>query len=203
MKKFLEAMRFAHACKVFDESRKIPKDEFEEILEAGRLSPSSFGLEHTKMLIIRDQALREQIKPLCWNQKQITTCSELVILKSRVKDIIAPSEYIQANMQRRGLDERYMVRLSDFQKENFKNTQAFEEWSMRQAYIVASSMVNCAAFGGIDSCYLEGFERDKLENLLGINPEIERIALVLTFGYRLNEQKPKYRNDLKNIIEFL
>lgn len=195
-------MCFAHACKTFDESKKIPQEQLLEILEAGRLTPSSFGLEHTRMLVISNQELKEAMMPFCWNQKQFPTNSEVVVLKSLVQDIIAPSEYIQKNMQERGLDERFMQRLQAFQEANFKERADFESWSMKQAYLVASSMVNCAAFMGIDSCYIEGFEREKLEEFFKIDTQKERIALILTFGYRVKEQKPKHRKPLQDLVEF-
>ncbi|RDU69298.1 NAD(P)H-dependent oxidoreductase [Helicobacter cholecystus] len=202
MNKFLEAMRFAHACKIFDENKKIPREQLLEILEAGRLTPSSFGLEHTRMIVISNQKLKEAMMPLCWNQKQFSTCSEVVVLTSLLQDIIAPSAYIQNSMQERGLDERYLNRLKNFQEENFKERKDYESWSKKQAYLVASSMVNCAAFMGIDSCYIEGFEVEKLENFFEIEIQKERIALVLTFGYRIQEQKPKYRKPLEELVNF-
>lgn len=195
-------MCFAHACKAFDESKKISEEQLLEILEAGRLTPSSFGLEPTRMLVISNQELKEAMMPFCWNQKQFPTSSEVVVLKSLVQDIIAPSEYIQKSMQERGLDERFMQRLQAFQEANFKERADFESWSMKQAYLVASSMVNCAAFMGIDSCYIEGFEREKLEEFFKIDTQKERIALILTFGYRVKEQKPKHRKPLQDLVEF-
>lgn len=195
-------MCFAHACKVFDENKKIPQEQLLEILEAGRLTPSSFGLEHTRMLVISNQELKEAMMPFCWNQAQFSTSSEVVVLKSLVQEIIAPSEYIWESMRSRGLDERYMERLKGFQNANLQERKDFESWSMKQAYLVASSMVNCAAFMGIDSCYIEGFEREKLEQFLEIDTQKERIALILTFGYRVKEQKPKYRKPLEDLIEF-
>lgn len=195
-------MCFAHACKAFDESKKISEEQLLEILEAGRLTPSSFGLEHTRMLVISNQELKEAMMSFCWNQKQFPTSSEVVVLKSLVSDIIAPSEYIQKSMQERGLDERFMQRLQAFQEANFKERADFESWSMKQAYLVASSMVNCAAFMGIDSCYIEGFEREKLEEFFKIDTQKERIALILTFSYRVKEQKPKHRKPLQDLVEF-
>lgn len=201
MNKFLEAMHFAHACKIFDETKKIPHDQLQDLLDAGRLTPSSFGLEHTRLLVIQSQELKNTIQPFCWNQKQIPTCSELVVFKSKIKDIIAPSQYIEESMQKRGLDERYMQRLKDFQDENFKSRKEIEDWSMKQAYLMASSMVNCAAYLGIDSCYIEGFERENVERMLGINPQEERVALLVCFGYRIKEQKSKNRIPLKELAE--
>ncbi|MCE3047069.1 NAD(P)H-dependent oxidoreductase [Helicobacter kayseriensis] len=199
--KFLEAMEFAHACKVFDEARKIPKEQLDQILEAGRLTPSSFGLEHTRLLVVQSQKLKEELQPLCWNQKQIPTCSELVIFKSKVKDIIAPSKYILDYMQRRGLDERFMDRLKSFQEKSFQTRRELEDWSMKQAYLMASSMVNCAAYLGIDSCCIEGFMREEVEGALGIEPQEERIALLVAFGYRVNEPAPKFRIKKEQFVE--
>lgn len=198
MNAFLEAMCFAHACKVFDEGKKIPREQLLEILEAGRLTPSSF----TRILVIGNQELKEAMMPFCWNQAQFSTSSEVIVLKSLVADIIAPTEYIWESMKARGLDERYMERLKGFEEANFKERKDFESWSMKQAYLVASSMVNCAAFMGIDSCYIEGFEREKLEDFLKIDTQKERIALILTFGYRAKEQKKKYRKPLESLVEF-
>ncbi|ANV98051.1 hypothetical protein BBW65_04200 [Helicobacter enhydrae] len=198
--KMVEAMRSLHACKIFDETREIPSDEWEQVLEMGRLTPSSFGLEHTRILLIRSKTLREQIQPLCWNQKQIPTCSELVIFKSKVKDIIAPSDYIVQYMQKLGLDERFMKRLQEFQAQA-DTRRNLEDWSMKQAYLMASSMVNGAGLFGIDSCYIEGFEREALERLLGIDPELERIALLVAFGYRVKEPKAKTRISLDELVE--
>ena len=203
MNAFLEAMHFAHACKVFDPAREIAKRDFDEILEAGRLSPSSFGLEHTKLLVVQSQEVKEALKPLCWNQEQITTCSHLVVLKSRVESIKAPSDYILDSMARRGRGMEYMQRLQGFQERNFASQADYEAWSMKQAYIVASSMVNCAAFMRIDSCYLEGFERQKVEAFLQIDTKEERVALLLAFGYRIQEQKPKARQSLAQLLEYL
>ena len=80
---FLEAMRFRHACKEFDSSRRIPETEFEAILEAGRLSPSSFGFEPWKFLVVQSMSLREKMRDVCWGgQGQLPTASHVVVLLS-------------------------------------------------------------------------------------------------------------------------
>lgn len=202
-KVLLEAMQFAHACKEFDMDKKIPEDALQILLESARLTPSSFGLEPTRLLIVRSLELKKQIEPLCWFQKQISTCSELVIFKSKIKDLKAPTD-IRESMRRRDLDERYMERLISFQSIAFGGECGqgkFEDWVMKQAYLMASSLVNCASILGIDSCYLEGFEREKLENLLGIDPREERIALLVALGYRVREPKSKNRIAVEELCE--
>ena len=65
---FLKAMDFRHSCKVFDESKKISNEDIRFILEVARKSPSSFGMEAWKFLVITNYELREKLRPFCWNQ---------------------------------------------------------------------------------------------------------------------------------------
>ncbi|PAF52081.1 NAD(P)H-dependent oxidoreductase [Helicobacter sp. 13S00477-4] len=207
MNTFVEAMNFRCACKIFDKNKKIPIEDFEVILEAGRLTPSSFGLEPTRLMVIRDIHLREEMKPLCWNQEQITSASELVVYKSKVADLKAPTHYTNVMVGRRmGTKEAYEAygkRIRGFLLDNDLLDEHIINWTSRQAYLMASSMMNAAAFIGIDSCPMEGFEQAKLEKLFGIDTFKERIVLIVAFGYRLNELSPKkYRIQMDELIEY-
>ncbi|MFZ5375912.1 MAG: DUF309 domain-containing protein, partial [Campylobacterota bacterium] len=71
MSEFLKAMEFRHACKRFDTEKKIPSEQFDSILEVARLSPSSFGMEPWRLIVVRNPSLRKALKPSCWNQSQI------------------------------------------------------------------------------------------------------------------------------------
>lgn len=204
---FINAMNFRHACKVFDTNKKICTDDFEIILESGRLSPSSFGLEPTRMVVVRDKALREKMKPLCWNQEQITSASELVVFKSRVADLKAPTDYVSRLVSRRMAQKEkydaYQQRIRGFLVANDLLGEEIIHWTSRQAYLMASSMMNCAAFMGIDSCPMEGFEQKPLEELFEIDTFKERIVLIVSFGYRLYDQPDKkYRLDKDELIEY-
>ncbi|PAF44010.1 NAD(P)H-dependent oxidoreductase [Helicobacter sp. 11S02596-1] len=204
---FIDAMNFRHACKIFDNNKKISPDDFEVILESGRLSPSSFGLEPTRMVVVRDRALREKMKPLCWNQDQITTASELVVFKSMIADLKAPTNYVSRVVSRRMAQKEkydaYQQRIRGFLIANDLLGEEIIHWTSRQAYLMASSMMNCAAFMGIDSCPIEGFEKKPLEELFGTDTFKERITLIVAFGYRLNPQPDtKYRLSQDELIEY-
>lgn len=79
-KTFMEAMDFRHACKIFDETKKISDEDMKFILEVARKSPSSFGQEGWKFLVITNEELKAKLRPFCWDQPQVTTCSHLVII---------------------------------------------------------------------------------------------------------------------------
>ncbi len=86
-KTFSEAMDFRHACKIFDETKKINEQDLNFILEAGRKSPSSFGMEPWKFLVITNEELKAKIRPFCWDQIQITSCSHLIIILAAIEDV--------------------------------------------------------------------------------------------------------------------
>ncbi|WP_200762915.1 NAD(P)H-dependent oxidoreductase [Nitrosophilus alvini] len=203
---FLKAMYFRHACKVFDETKKIPKDDFEYILECGRLSPSSFGMEHWRFLVITDENLKKRLKPVCWNQAQITTCSHLVVIKAQ-KEILKPdSDYVRKMFERRGLPEdmtkAYIQKYTEFMQEK-KDEEKLFCWSAKQCYIALANMMTGAAFIGIDSCPIEGFEKEKVENILNIDTKKEEVAVLSAFGYRVQPQPKKVRLSLSEIVEYL
>ncbi|MDD5203727.1 MAG: nitroreductase family protein, partial [Sulfurimonas sp.] len=104
-KKFLEAMDFRHACKVFDKEKKISDEDIRFILECARKSPSSFGMEAWKFLVITNQELKEKLQPFCWNQVQITTCSHLVVILAGIDSVKPASTLPKKRFQRRNMPQ--------------------------------------------------------------------------------------------------
>ncbi len=197
---FEKAMHFRHACKLFDAERSIPKEDLEFILEAGRRSPSSFGMEQWHFFVIRDRAMREAIQAVAWNQPQITTASELIAVAYK-KKVRSTDAYIQKEFAHfgypdalQGLYANWIDPLSD---------DALECWSSRQVYIASANMMTAAASIGIDSCPMEGFDRNAVEQITGIDTETYGIVLLLPFGYRVNEQPPLHRSEGSDLLTYL
>ncbi|EUD63287.1 NAD(P)H-flavin oxidoreductase [Staphylococcus aureus M0667] len=91
----MDAFHFRHATKQFDPQKKVSKEDFETILESGRLSPSSLGLEPWKFVVIQDQALRDELKAHSWGAaKQLDTASHFVLIFAR-KNVTSRSPYVQ------------------------------------------------------------------------------------------------------------
>jgi len=205
--KFSEAMAFRHACKLFDERKKISEEKMHYILEAGRTSPSSFGMEAWKFLVVMNEELKAKIRPLCWNQPQITTCSHLVIVLAGIESVKPSSGEVEKRFRRRPLDKEGLERYMDIYTNHLAKTLSSDEniyaWTARQTYIAAANMMTAAAFEGIDSCPIEGFEKENLEKLLDLDTSKYQIAMLLPFGYRVNEQSKQLRLDFDEVVEFI
>ena len=206
---YLEILKFRHACKIFDESKKISAGEFDFILEAGRLSPSSTGLEQWDFLVVQNKELREKIKVVSWNQVQITSCSHLVVILAKIKEIKFGSSYVDKMIARRADKDPEAIAArqkfyNDFLLGNFKNDDELTfQWSHEQCMIAATNMMNAAASLGIDSCPIEGFDRHALNEILGLDESEKRVAIVVPFGYRLNPQPEKYRREISDVVKWI
>lgn len=197
---FDQAMHFRHACKLFDDTKAIRAEDFDFILNAGRLSPSSFGVEQWHFFVIRDPQMREEIRQASWGQLQITTASELIAVAYK-KKVRSTDTYIQSEFDKfhypEGLRGMYAQWIDP------RDDDTLECWSSRQVYIAGANMMTAAASIGIDSCPIEGFDRASVEKITGIDTDTYGITLLLPFGYRANEQPPLHRSELSELVSYL
>lgn len=209
----LQAYNYRHACKIFDPNKKINEDDFSFILETGRLSPSSFGFEPWKFLIVQNMALREKLKQVTWGaQGTLPTASHFVVLLARKqKTLLSDSSYITHMMHDiHHLDDEIIDKRRGFYK-NFlehdfsllDDERTTFDWATKQVYIALANMMTSAAMIGIDSCPIEGFKAKELAQLMeddfAIEPDKFGVACMVSFGYRANEQNKKTRQAIENI----
>jgi len=216
-KEIIDAFNFRHACKIFDKNKKISIDDFNTILEVARLSPSSFGFEPWKFLVVQNMDLREKLLPATWGALNILpTASHFVIILARKKPtLLYNSDYISHIMSDihkipKEKAEARREKYKKFQEEDFdllSNDRYIFDWASKQTYIALGNMMSVAAMLGIDSCAVEGFERDKLEEIVrkdfGIDTNVFGVSVMVGFGYRVNEQAVKTRQSLEDIVEWI
>lgn len=206
-KTFNEAMAFRHACKIFDENKKISDTDMKDILEIGRLSPSSFGMEAWKFLVITNEDLKAKIRPACWDQVQVTSCSHLMIVLAGIDSVKVASGEVEKRFARTGMDREGLDFYLGLYAGHLEGTLSSDEniyaWTAKQAYIASANMMTGAASKGIDSCPIEGFDKAQVEEILALDTTKHQVAMVLPFGYRVNDQPAKYRLDFDEVVEFV
>jgi nitroreductase len=204
---FLNAMNFRHACKVFDNTKKIDNKDINYILEIARKSPSSFGMEAWKFLVITNDDLKIRLKLACWNQEQITSCSHLVILLAGIHSVKIKSGEVKKRFRRRDISQEtldfYMELYQNHLKETLSSDENIYSWTSKQSYIAAANMMTAAAFIGIDSCPIEGFNKQQVETILKLDITKYQLSMILPFGYRLNHQSKQLRLPIEDITEFI
>lgn len=212
----LDAFTFRHATKEFDPTKKISDEDFQFILETGRLSPSSVGYEPWKFLVVENEELKNKLKAVSWGaQGQIPTASHFVIILART-DARYDSEYVldlQKNVKKVPNDvlETLMPRYKDFQENDFhlfESKRALFDWASKQSYIALGNMMTSAAQIGIDSCPIEGFNYDQVHEILKEEGVLEDgkydISVMVAFGYRIHEPKrEKTRRSMDQVVQWV
>ncbi|WP_058301121.1 NAD(P)H-dependent oxidoreductase [Gorillibacterium timonense] len=216
-KQILDAFQFRHATKQFDSSKTVSDEDFAVILEAGRLSPSSYGFEPWKFLVLESQELKEKLWPVAWGaQNSLKGANRFVIVLARKKaDTLYSSDYITRIMTEvQGIPTEYAEQkrasFEAFQKKDFdllESDRALFDWASKQTYIALGNMLTAAALLGIDSCPIEGFNKAAVEEILvneGIlDPEHFGVSVMAGFGYRAVEPYPKTRQSLQEVVQYL
>ncbi len=203
----LAALRFRYATKAFDPTRKISTETWDAIEQSLVLTPSSFGLQPWKFLIIENPETREKLKAASWGQGQVTDASHLVVLTAR-------TDLAQADI------DPWVARLSEVQGtplealaglsgmiSSFSSAMTAAEkqaWNTRQVYIALGQLMTAAAVMGIDTCPLEGISPADYDEILGLKGTGYATAVACVLGYRSATDKyataPKARFAAEKVI---
>ncbi len=221
MKAKKEEILKAHACrraiKEFKVDRKISDEDFEFILEVGRRSPSSFGWEPWKFVVVQNTELREKLAEPSWGaQKQLASASHFVLLLARKGDEMrVGSDYLKYKSQEidklpAEVEEMKVEFFKGFMEKEFDLTddRKIFDWACKQVYLPFANMMTAAAQIGIDSCPIEGFDRASVEEILAnegvVDTERLGVAAMLAFGYRKEESPfPQSRFPMEEIVEWV
>lgn len=211
----LDTFRFRHACKQFDPSKIVSKEDFDTILEAAHLSPSSFGFEPWKLIVLQDEEIKKKLYPIAWGaRKSLEGASHLVLLLARKNsDTNYDSEYLTHIMRdvQKLPDEVIESKrnaFKNFQLNDFnllESDRAVFDWASKQTYIVMANMLTTAAFLGIDSCPIEGYDQKAVDQLLIEEGLIDAkhfgISGMVSFGYRAEDpRRGKTRQPIEDIV---
>ena len=197
---FLRLLQFRHACKLFDEQRPVARADIDFVLEAGRLAPSSLGLEPWRFLVIEDAGLRRHLRPACWNQSQITTAAAVIVILALKADLAPETGYARRMLRRLVASEGELEEaMQIYQGITHGDVAA---WSVAQCHIAATQMMLAAAAIGLDTCPMGGFEPEAVAAVLGIDRVRYEVALLLAVGHRAQPQPGKHRLPLAEIVEY-
>lgn len=202
-KVFLAAMRDRWACKLYDGQALKPEEE-SFILECGRLSPSSFGLEPWSFVANRPGGpVRKALFEACFGQEGVRTAGMVVAILARRAEAYDPDGPLVLQRSAR-FPGGHPVFRADFigYYEFLKSEGRLEEWAKAQAYIACANMMTGAKAAGIDSCAIEGYKEGEVLAALGAEPETWRVGLVVIFGRPAEPAREKIREDLEDISEF-
>ncbi|MDN3695259.1 NAD(P)H-dependent oxidoreductase [Chryseobacterium tructae] len=206
---YLEALSRRYSVKKFN-NQIIPQETLHNILESGKLSASSQGLQPYKIIIVESHEMKQKMIPAFYNPSQISTCSHLIVIVSKK---VIEENYIRgyfkhiSEVREIPLETLNPFKNSISQHINQKTQDEIFNWAEKQSYIVLANLMYAAAIENIDSCPMEGFRQDVIEEVLDINTEIEKVTVTLALGYRSEEDSfqhmKKVRKPNEKLFKFI
>lgn len=182
----LEDLKWRYATKKMS-GQAVPETHVQQILEAVRLSPSSSGLQPYQVWVIESAELKEKIKPIAFNQSQITDASHVLLFtawesysEERVNAVFARSN------AERGLPDSATDAYRTNLLATFAQLTAEQQFhhAAKQAYIALGIAMVAAAQVKVDATPMEGFNAPALDELLGLPAQGLRSVALLPLGYR-------------------
>ena len=188
----LNALNWRYATKAFD-TKALPVPLWEALQESLRLAPSSFGLQPWKFFVIADPAVRAKLRPVSWNQSQITDASHLVVFARRTEiteeDVNAFFNQMVSDRQADAtvLEPYRQMMIGGVVKG--KDAAGQREWAARQCYIALGQFMTSAAVLGVDTCAIEGLDPAKYDEILGLAGTGYQTVVACVAGYRSSQDK--------------
>jgi nitroreductase/dihydropteridine reductase len=190
--KLIDVLNWRYATKRMN-GQKIPKEKLDRILDATRLSASSFGLQPYTLFLVENEELRKKIQAVAYNQPQITEASHLLVFAAwnavtdeRVTDFMKDVAR-ERGVPLESLNEYKTRILGSVQG---KSAEAVISWTARQTFIALGTALIAAANEEVDATPMEGFNPDALDELLQLGDKGLRSVAILTLGYRDAEKDP-------------
>ena len=206
----IEKMNWRYATKMFDPEKKLTSDQLAAVLEALRLSPSSFGLQPWKFLVIDNKDIRNQLLSKSWGQKQVVDCSHFIVFCVPLTFTEeAVERYLDFSVQERGGTRADLKIYETMMKGFFKNMDHEKryQWMRAQVYLALGSLLTACATLDIDTCPMEGFEADQYDEVLGLKDKGLQSVVCAAIGFRSQSDKyatlKKLRYDTDEVFEFI
>lgn len=203
----IEYLQWRYATKKFDPTRKLPEDKINILKEAFNLTATSYGLQPIKLIVVKNQQIKEDLKPLTMNQIQVQDASHVLIfcvVTNVDQDYI--SNYFELVESKRGTAKTILAPFKNFLIEEFKqkSTQEKFDWAKNQAYLAMGNLLTICAIEKIDACPIEGFEPQKYDDYLNLKEKGLKSVLVMPIGYRAKDDLfadlKKVRKDISEIV---
>ncbi len=207
---YIEMLTKRYATKAMN-GQVVPQDKIDNILEAIRLAPTSSGLQPFEIFVITDKEVKAKIREIAWNQSPVTDCSHLLVFAAwdnytadRINHMFDLTNEIRG-FKNEGWENYRQMLLDGYPK---RDAETNFEHAARQTYIAFMSAIAQAAFEGVDSTPMEGFDPSALNEILKLRKKGLRSTLLLPIGYKDEENDwlaklVKVRKPMKELVNHI
>ena len=190
MTDLISKLNWRYATKKMDSAKVVPQEKVDRILEAIRLTASSSGLQPYEVIVVSNKEMREKIKPVAWNQEQITDGSHLLVFAAwdnyTAERINMMFDLVndQRGFKSEGWENYRQMLLGSYVP---REAEVNYQHAARQAYIGLGTALIAAAEEEVDATPMEGFDPKAVDALLNLRERGLRSVVLMPLGYRAQE----------------
>lgn len=181
-----QAIEKRRSVKHYDASHVMTAEEVDEILSLAILSPTAFNIQNWRFVTVTDKELRKQIRQAAWDQSQVTDASLFVILCADMKSWEKQPDRYWVNAPKE-VQEFILPAIDNYYRDK---DQVQRDEAMRSCGIAAQTLMLAATSMGYDSCPMDGFDFDKVAELINL-PADHVIAMFVAIGKGTKEAWPR------------
>jgi nitroreductase len=202
----LAALKQRYATKQFDPTKKISEADWKTLEQALVQSPSSFGLQPWKFIVVKSDEVKAKLPAISWGQNQVKDASHVVVFTVRkTLDAAYVDKFLARTAEVRNAPVESLAGYRGFILGSVEKTQGYHDvWNARQAYIASGFLMLAASELGIDACPMEGIEGEKYDAVLGLTDY--KTVCVVPLGYRHADDKyatlAKVRFEATDVVEY-
>lgn len=205
----LAQLNWRYATKKFDPAKTIPEEDWSALEQTLVLSPSSFGLQPWKFLVVSNPAIKEQLVAVSWSQRQPADCSRLVVFAVRQNLSVADIDHYVARIAEvRNSPQDKLAPYREMMvgaREQMAAQGLLTSWATSQIYIALGNFMTSAALLGIDTCPMEGLVPAAYDKILGLEGSGYATTVACAAGYRAADDAymthPKVRFKPEEVIQ--
>lgn len=210
MSTIIESLQWRYATKKYDATKKVSQEDLNTLMDVLQLTPTSYGLQTLRFLIIENPEVREKLLAKSYGQQQVTDASHLIVLcgQNTVSDADV-DEHVRNTAVTRGMDPEQMKPFGDYMKQSISHLSddVKKTWMSKQAYIALGLLLTACGELKIDATPMEGFQPDGYDEVLGLTAKNLHAAVICPIGYRSEEDHyqalKKVRKSKENLFELI
>lgn len=185
----IESLQWRYATKKFDTEKKLQDSQIDVLAQAFNLTATSYGLQPCRLIVVKNQELKNKMVPHSFGQMQVKDASAVLVICTTAVDEQYVKDYFSIVKKERDTPDNVLKPFQDFLTASFskKEEAEIESWAKNQAYLIMGNLLTVCAQQQIDSCPMEGFIPEKIDDLLGLSEKGLKSTLLLPVGYRADD----------------
>lgn len=205
----IESLKWRYATKKFDPAKNIEKKQLDVLAQAFNLTATSYGLQPCRLVVVIDQDIKDKMVAHSYGQLQVKDASAVLVLCTTAVNESYIKDYFSLVKKQRNTPDEILKPFEDFLTDTFskKEIDEVEAWARNQAYLILGNLLTVCAQEQIDSCPMEGFVPEKIDELLGLSEVGLKSTLLLPVGHRATDdmmsQLKKVRRPQQEMVSYI